>query len=102
MIAQKTAVLPVEPPTPDFDVLHDALVRYDQLISLYVIQAIQALPFHFPADQARALRDELKELFDQAPNNRETENYRRYFQRLTQMNDLVEQAPAQTAGDSPA
>jgi hypothetical protein len=92
VIAQKTAVLPGEAPAPELEALHEAIIRYDRLVSMAVIQAIQGAAFDFPRDQVRALRSELDQLFASTTGGREVDNYRKYRQRLDQMSDLTEQA----------
>jgi hypothetical protein len=101
VIAQKTAALPVEAPAPELAELHSVMVRYDQVVSMVVIQAIQGLPFEFPGGPIYALRSELDSLFAGAPGGREVENYRKYRQRLDQMSDLTEQIRQNTPREEP-
>lgn len=93
VIAQKTAVLSPEAPTPNLEALHAALVRYDQVVSQAVIQTIQGAEFDFPKQQVAILQTELERLFiDAGDSSREVDIYRKYKQRLDQMIDLAEQA----------
>jgi hypothetical protein len=92
VITQKTAALPIDPPTPELAELHSALTHYDQVVSQAVIQAIQGMRFIFPTAQIKTLRDQLDRIFATAGSEREVELYLRYRQRLDQMSDLAEQA----------
>ena len=101
VIAQKTAALPVEAPAPELAALHAAMARYDQVVSMVVIHAIQENPFEFPGEPVYGLRSELDRLFANAPAGREVETYRKYRQRLDQMSELTEQISQNTPREVP-
>lgn len=91
VIAQKSAGLPIDPPSEAAAGLHAALVEYDQVVSQAVIQTIQGGPVDDPSTKVQAIKAALAEQYQRAGSGREVETYRRYEDRLDAMLALVKQ-----------
>lgn len=91
VIAQKTTLLPSEPPNPSFETLHTALEEYDRVLSEAVIAAIQQRPIEIPPETISSARKTAQKAIEDPGlvGGREKTLYQKYKTRLDQIADLL-------------
>lgn len=101
VIAQKTALLPAEAASPELQELHQALSAYDRHVSQMVIALLQGRLEAQAYPGAETLAKELDKAAQNSPNRRAVEQYRRYKERLDDMQELALTFVAEQGGPAP-
>ena len=94
VIDQKKMFLPIEPPAPELEKLHQAAAAYEQAVSQTVISAIQGWAVdNLPGSELSEARRRIDSAIEdgQLENNRKADLYRNYVTRLDRMLDLARQ-----------
>ncbi len=89
VIAQKTALLPDQAPSPELKALHEALFDYDRFVSEMVISVLQGSDEGKPYPQKDQVEAEMAGAIENADDRRSVELYRRYKERLDKMQALA-------------